>query len=167
MSERFYRKVRQEGEGGCHVWTGAHNVWGYGRLKIGGKMYSAHRVAWEFTNGPIPGGLFVLHRCDNRHCVNPEHLFLGTQLDNVHDMHAKNRQARRGARRNALPSLRSSHMSIENPTRLEIILPAARKAELDTLAKRCGIPSGGLARLAIIWMLNNPSALTGGKAEAA
>jgi HNH endonuclease len=60
-------------------------------------FFSAHRVAWELANGPIPGRLFVLRRCDNRLCVNPEHLFLGTQSDNMRDMAAKGRRECNGA----------------------------------------------------------------------
>lgn len=55
-------------------------------------MTGAHRVAWELTHGPIPDGLNVLHDCDNPPCVNPEHLFLGTQVDNSKDMDAKGRR---------------------------------------------------------------------------
>jgi hypothetical protein len=72
----------------CWVWNGTCWEKGYGRL--GDKR--AHRVMWAIVNGPIPPGLQVLHHCDNPPCVRPEHLFLGTQLDNMRDMIAKGRK---------------------------------------------------------------------------
>lgn len=71
----------------CWFWGGALNNFGYG---TDGK-HRAHRKAWELFNGPIPEGMSVLHKCDIRCCVNPEHLFLGTQVDNIRDMVAKGR----------------------------------------------------------------------------
>lgn len=79
--------VGEPAVGDCVEWAGLRFRDGYGR--VGSKQ--AHRVAWEQTYGPIPEGLFVLHRCDNRPCVNPEHLFLGTNTDNMQDMVAKGR----------------------------------------------------------------------------
>jgi len=84
-------------ETGCWNWQGAQSN-GYGRRRKDGKVQSVHRVVWEENNGPIPEGLQVLHHCDNPPCCNPEHLFLGTQADNVADMISKNRDAR-GERR--------------------------------------------------------------------
>ena len=78
-------------DNGCHVWTRGLNGNGYGAMKVNGKSVAAHRIAWTLANGPIPDGLCVLHKCDNRPCCNPDHLFLGTKRDNADDRDAKGR----------------------------------------------------------------------------
>ena len=81
-------------ENGCLIWTGGTYRGGYGALALGGRTRTsrkAHRLAWEFANGPIPDGMFVCHRCDVPRCVNVEHLFLGTPADNNVDRDAKGR----------------------------------------------------------------------------
>jgi len=89
-SSLFWAKVRK-GEG-CWEWQAAHYPTGYGAFGIGNhRVEGAHRVAYRLVNGMIPAGAMVLHSCDNKNCVNPSHLFLGTQADNVHDMMAKGR----------------------------------------------------------------------------
>ena len=75
---------------GCVEWTGYVQPNGYVKLHAGGFKWG-HRVAWEAVNGPIPDGLQVCHRCDNPKCLNVEHLFLGTQKDNMQDAKAKGR----------------------------------------------------------------------------
>lgn len=87
--DRFLRKVKQ-GEG-CWLFTASLNRLGYGQFGISGKVHKAHRVAWRIFQGEIPAGMSVLHKCDVRNCVNPDHLFLGTQLDNMRDCKAKGR----------------------------------------------------------------------------
>ena len=86
---------------GCWIWTGDCNLQtGYGQLRIQNKKLginkklTAHRLAWTLYHGEIPKGLHVLHRCDTHLCVNPNHLFLGTNDDNIRDMHAKDRHVR-------------------------------------------------------------------------
>lgn len=79
-------------ETGCWLWAGYRNPKGYGVLGIGRATYLAHRASYEEYVEIIPEGLNVLHRCDNPPCINPRHLFLGTQKDNVDDMDAKGRR---------------------------------------------------------------------------
>ncbi len=87
---------------GCWIWNGDRNPKGYGIVAYGGrknkKREGAHRVAFKHYVGNIPAGLQVLHKCDNPSCVNPEHLFVGTQLDNIKDMFLKKRQGKTGAK---------------------------------------------------------------------
>jgi hypothetical protein len=79
----------------CWVWQGMIDKHGYGSVTYQYRVKRVHRLAWELTHGPIPDGLSVLHTCDNRVCYNPDHLWLGTQKDNMRDMVAKGR-ARQG-----------------------------------------------------------------------
>lgn len=76
---------------GCHEYLGCLLPNGYAKIRINGKTMLGHRAAWLKYRGPIPDGIKVLHRCDNRKCLNPEHLFLGTSLDNSRDMEQKGR----------------------------------------------------------------------------
>lgn len=78
----------------CWLWIGWTTESGYGSTYESGKHQYMHRIAYEKAFGPIPRGMHVLHSCDVRHCVNPEHLFLGTQQDNLRDMVTKRRHAR-------------------------------------------------------------------------
>ena len=100
LRDRFWEKVAKADADECWEWTAARRCPnGYGQITLAdGKNGAAHRVAWEITHGPIPAGLHVLHACDNPPCVNPRHLWLGTNTDNAADMDAKGRRGRPGVK---------------------------------------------------------------------
>ncbi len=89
--KRFWRKVNKTQS--CWLWIGSRNQKGYGLIGPGsaGSMIGAHRLSWALHHGSIPDGLWVLHHCDNPPCVRPEHLWLGSNHDNVRDRELKDR----------------------------------------------------------------------------
>lgn len=147
MRGRFASKVRVMSNG-CHLWVGANNgkKSPYGRMNIGGnqaKFVRTHRVAWLLAFGEIPRGLHVLHRCDNTLCVNPDHLFLGSHLENMSDRERKGRNnpikgdAWHGSHDGKHPS-GDNHYLRRNPERAPHgeRSPLAKLAERDVLAIR-------------------------------
>jgi endogenous inhibitor of DNA gyrase (YacG/DUF329 family) len=89
---RFWARVAKSED--CWLWQGPLLRDGYGQVSTNGRPKPAHRISWEAADGPIPTGLYVLHRCDTPACVRPEHLFLGTAADNYADSRAKGRNTR-------------------------------------------------------------------------
>lgn len=81
-------------QGGCIVWTRYVRPAGYGQMGVGRKALDVHRISYALERGDIPEGMFVLHRCDNRRCFHPGHLYAGTHADNMRDMHTRGREAR-------------------------------------------------------------------------
>lgn len=100
--ERFWLKVDRSDTNGCWEWTGTKRGYGYGAFAYQGVTVVASRFSYELHYGPIPDGMLVLHRCDNPACVNPSHLFLGTNKDNTRDMIDKGRQGFGGNRTKTL-----------------------------------------------------------------
>jgi hypothetical protein len=116
----FWNRV--EKTDGCWLWTRAKDRRGYG-IFLAGK---AHRFAWTLANGSIPDGLCVLHHCDNPSCVNPSHLFLGSQMDNVADKVKKGRQA-------SGQSIRKNHEHLRGERQATARLTAQQVLEIRAL----------------------------------
>lgn len=100
LAVRFWTKVRKAGDEDCWEWLANSGPKGYGLMFVGHNVLGlpltarAHRIAWALTFGPVPAGLHVCHSCDNTSCVNPRHLFVGTNADNHEDRMRKGKIVR-------------------------------------------------------------------------
>ena len=128
---------------GCWLWCGPVDSSGYGKLRIRFGFESAHRMAWRVTHGPIPRGQFVLHRCDTPPCVRPDHLFLGTQGDNMRDMVQKGRARPRSGEANGQAKLTEA-----DALAIVTALQAPRYGLYSELARKYGVTSSLIRRIA-------------------
>lgn len=106
LEDAFWQYVSPGGPDECWEWQKVLSIYGYGVVRFRNKIFVAHRASWIICYGPIPDGMFVCHKCDNRACVNPAHLFVGTHTDNMRDMIAKGRNS-------APPSTRLTHADVD------------------------------------------------------
>lgn len=166
----FWAKVETRGADECWHWTESTSDDGYGFVRKDRKTKRAHRVAWELTNGDIPDGMKVLHKCDNPPCCNPNHLFLGTDQDNSDDKMKKGRFIRlvgdrNGSRRHPearprgenhwmkrlaykiLRGERNGRARLTEAQVLEIRAERANGEKYSELSKKFGISKTQIARI--------------------
>jgi hypothetical protein len=135
-AKRFWAKVQKTDS--CWLWTSGTARYGQFTIQT---TKLAHRVAWELTHGKIPKGLQVLHHCDNQRCVRPDHLFLGTQQDNMDDMKTKGRGRWRVGSRHGMAKLTDADV-LAIRTRY-----ATGKVLQQTLANEYGVWQGAISRI--------------------
>ncbi len=140
----------------CWIWVGTRACRGYGAISIDRKRWRAHRLSWAIHNGTIPDGLYICHRCDNPPCVNPEHLFAGTQKDNIADCVRKGRfsrsigeRTRNNRRRRGFHRTKAighdhynSKLTLENV--LEIRSTPPKWGEQSRLARKFGVTKSSI-----------------------
>jgi hypothetical protein len=145
FAKRFWSRVDKAGaKNSCWLWKGQKIISGYGafgRLAPYNnfKTVLAHRLAWQLTNGEIPVGLFVLHKCDQKLCCNPEHLFLGTHKDNMRDMCQKGRHGDTQGSKSGMAKLYEADV--------RVIRKLARNFELNHIALAHGVAATTICML--------------------
>lgn len=146
LAARFSAKYEVDPECGCWLWTASTTHNGYGQLAlprapgVKHQVTRAHRVSWELHRGPIPAGMDVLHHCDVRRCVNPDHLFLGTNVDNQADMDAK-------GRRSEPPHVRGEANNKAVLTEAEVLAIRSAEGTLESIGARYGIGKSHVSQI--------------------
>lgn len=146
VMQRFSEKVEIRGGEQCWPWLASKNKYGYGRFRMGSKKTTAHRASYLLFNGPIEGDSYILHSCDNRWCVNPDHLRTGTAADNSSDMSVRGRSCkgkpvvgRRSYKGEDSPVSKISHEDA-----LKILVDPRRHADI---AEQYGVTKGAISHL--------------------
>jgi len=127
---RFLDKVEQTS--GCWLWRGSRHGKGYGHFRVGGDIHKAHRIAYEIFRGSVSDGLLVCHACDNPACVNPAHLWLGTNDENLDDRQRKHRQAH-GERHSRAVLTESDVLAIRGAVEPIVVLAERYGVTLSTI----------------------------------
>lgn len=156
--ERIARSIRIDDATGCHLWTRDHTKAGYGRICYMGERQYAHRLVWKLTHGwSLPDDLHVCHTCDNPKCVNPKHLFLGTDADNQRDKVRKGRQLRGEKLSNIMKEHARRGETHPCAKLTENDVRAIRKDDLDNgaLAAKYGVSQATISRIrtGITWRM--------------
>jgi HNH endonuclease len=151
LQERFEQFVSPEPNTGCWLWTGGYSANGYGRFN----QTQAHRFSWELVHGPIPDGLQACHKCDVRACVNPEHIFIGTQSDNLRDMVQKGRDNPRRGEQHGRTKL----------TEEDVVKIRADTRSLRVIGKEYGFDKSHVWKIKRGWYWARNSALRDNDAE--
>lgn len=148
--ELFLSYIAVDALTGCWIWKGAPNKAGYGTFRLHGKRRIASRAAVEIFTGAISDGLFVCHRCDNRRCANPDHLFVGTQKDNMSDASNKGRMVNVGPRPGQFAGEKSNSAKL---TIAQVVEIRASKLPSRALAPIYGVHHSTItsARSGVTW----------------
>ena len=145
FEERFWAKVDKRGPDECWEWTAVKSR-GYGQIWRDGRMILATHAIWEINHEPVPNGFNICHKCDNPSCVNPNHLFLGTQKDNIRDMVRKGRNPNRRGEKNPVSKLTESQVvkikrlhagGIKNYPKLASMFGVSKYAVANLFNGRC------------------------------
>lgn len=159
LKEAFYSRIVDcSSEGSCWEWSGTLTNWGYGRIVFKYHLESAHRFSYRLHTGEeIPKGLCVCHSCDNKKCVNPAHLWLGTTQENTKDRNQKNRVSKGlkhslATRKKTPVGERNASAKLTAQNVLEIVDMRQNKVPYKTIAERFGVSIGCLE--GIMWGYN-------------